>query len=765
MKTNSPLLRFFLLLICMLPIANTFAVEGDEEPLDPDMAFAINPSVQAADMIRLEWNIAPGYYMYKDKFKFTSETPGIRFGDITFPKGKVKTDEFFGKVETYRNKIQIDIPIIRSSDASNELKISAVSQGCADIGVCYNPHTQKVALTLAQQDAGSSKPAKSVLKSFGQKLGIIGEDVFQPLPPEQAFIFSSEILDNNTLLARWDIAEGYYLYRDKFQFTLTDENGVTLGMPVFPKGKIKVDEAFGRMEVYYKQVEIRLPLNRPKLEKTDVKLETVYQGCADEGFCYPPMDASSGLSLPIDKVAMTTATATATANSASDLALSEEEELIQALSKGNIIWTILVFYGLGLLLTFTPCVFPMIPILSNIIVGEGENVTTRKAFIMSLVYVLAMAATYTIAGVVAGYFGQNLQAAFQNFWVLTVFSLIFVALALSMFGYYEIQLPSSLQSKLAEMSNRQQGGKLVGVGIMGFLSALIVGPCVAPPLAAALIYIGQTGNAALGGTALFALSMGMGTPLVAIGTLGGHFLPRAGSWMDTVKMVFGIVLLGVAIWMLERVLPPATTMSLWAVLLIASAILMLFSQSFSHAWRYAVKGLGVLFIAYGIMIFSEINSGGQDPLAPFQRLVGMQTIPATQGMVKPSQSTIPGLDFKKVKGYDEAIKVLNEAKQQGKPVFIDIIADWCVYCKQMDKYTFGDEKVQTELRKFQLLKIDITDNSESDKKILQHLKINTPPPVFLFINPTGDEIPKTRVYGYKKADAFLQRVNRAQSLM
>lgn len=761
MKTNSPLLRFFLLLICMLPIANTFAVEGDEEPLDPDMAFAINPSVQAADMIRLEWNIAPGYYMYKDKFKFTSETPGIRFGDITFPKGKVKTDEFFGKVETYRNKIQIDIPIIRSSDASNELKISAVSQGCADIGVCYNPHTQKVALTLAQQDAGSSKPAKSVLKSFGQKLGIIGEDVFQPLPPEQAFIFSSEILDNNTLLARWDIAEGYYLYRDKFQFTLTDENGVTLGMPVFPKGKIKVDEAFGRMEVYYKQVEIRLPLNRPKLEKTDVKLETVYQGCADEGFCYPPMDASSGLSLPIDKVAMTTATA----NSASDLALSEEEELIQALSKGNIIWTILVFYGLGLLLTFTPCVFPMIPILSNIIVGEGENVTTRKAFIMSLVYVLAMAATYTIAGVVAGYFGQNLQAAFQNFWVLTVFSLIFVALALSMFGYYEIQLPSSLQSKLAEMSNRQQGGKLVGVGIMGFLSALIVGPCVAPPLAAALIYIGQTGNAALGGTALFALSMGMGTPLVAIGTLGGHFLPRAGSWMDTVKMVFGIVLLGVAIWMLERVLPPATTMSLWAVLLIASAILMLFSQSFSHAWRYAVKGLGVLFIAYGIMIFSEINSGGQDPLAPFQRLVGMQTIPATQGMVKPSQSTIPGLDFKKVKGYDEAIKVLNEAKQQGKPVFIDIIADWCVYCKQMDKYTFGDEKVQTELRKFQLLKIDITDNSESDKKILQHLKINTPPPVFLFINPTGDEIPKTRVYGYKKADAFLQRVNRAQSLM
>ncbi|MEN8198257.1 MAG: protein-disulfide reductase DsbD, partial [Pseudomonadota bacterium] len=363
----------------------------------------------------------------------------------------------------------------------------------------------------------------------------------------------------------------------KFRFTVAEGTDVALGSPALPAGKIKIDDYFGKMEVYYHDVTARVPVERAARGATTVALDVVYQGCADAGLCYPPITKRVNLKLPVSQ---DTGPSTASPNPVqpsiepampADTKLPEQDRIARSLASGSTLLVLLSFFGLGLLLTFTPCVFPMIPILSSIIVGQGDNISTRKAFALSLTYVLAMAATYTAAGVLAGIFGANLQAAFQNPWILTTFSIVFVLLAMSMFGFYDLQIPAGLQAKLAGASGRQQGGTFVGVGIMGFLSALIVGPCVAAPLAGALIYIGQTGDAVLGGMALFALSMGMGAPVLAVGTSAGKLLPKAGPWMETIKAVFGVLLLGVAIYLVERMVPGWIALLLWGALLIVAA--------------------------------------------------------------------------------------------------------------------------------------------------------------------------------------------------
>ena len=390
------------------------------------------------------------------------------------------------------------------------------------------------------------------------------------LPVDQAFAFSADVVDGNTIVAYWNIADGYHLYKKRIKFSLDKAGGVQLGAPLLPKANKTIeDEVFGKMDVYTSgKLAIKIPLSRMVTSPTDVVLRAGYQGCAEACFCYPPQERTVALSLPVGQ----SAPPSVTSNSKQPLVqkklvksapVSEQDSIAAALADESVFLIILTFFGFGLLLAFTPCVFPMIPILSSIIVGQGESISTRKAFSMSLVYVLAMAVTYTIAGVIAGLSGANIQAAFQNPWVLGSFSIVFVLLALSMFGFYDLQLPASWQAKLTEMSNKQKGGTMAGVAIMGFLSALIVGPCVAAPLAGALIYISQTGNAVLGGIALFALSMGMGAPLLVIGASAGKLLPRAGVWMETVKAVFGVMLLAVAIWMLERIVSSAVAMLMY----------------------------------------------------------------------------------------------------------------------------------------------------------------------------------------------------------
>jgi thiol:disulfide interchange protein DsbD len=443
---------------------------------------------------------------------------------------------------------------------------------------------------------------------------------------------------------------------------------------------------------------------------------------------------------------------TAAAPQAGEPPVMEQDRLANELAGGSL-WAIAaLFFVLGLGLAFTPCVFPMVPILSGIIAGQGVNITSRKAFVLSLVYVLAMAVTYTAAGVLAALFGQNLQAAFQNPWILSTFAAVFVLLALSMFGFYELQLPSRLQTRLSEMSNRQEGGNLFGVAIMGFLSALIVGPCVAPPLAAALIYIGQTGDAVLGGSALFALSLGMGAPLIAIGTSAGKLLPRAGAWMDTVKAVFGVLMLAVAVYLLERVVPPAVAMALWGVLMIVSAIYMGALKSLpveATGWARLWKGLGMVLLIYGALMLVGAAAGGRDTVQPL-RGIGFGGTAAEQ----------QHLSFKRIKTVDDLEREVAAAAAQDRPVMLDFYADWCTYCIQYEKYVFTDPQVIDALERFVLLQADVTANDEADQALLAHFGVPAPPTI-IFYGPEGDEKRRYRVLGYMDAEAFEAHVRRA----
>jgi len=585
----------------------------------------------------------------------------------------------------------------------------------------------------------------------GLDLGLnSGED--EILAPDQAFKLTTDVAGNK-LLASWEIADGHYLYRDKFKLSLTDANGVESGSLDIPAGELKNDEFFGKIYVFHHSAKATLGFSNSTGQSQTATFKVRYQGCSElSGICYPPITKKITLELPATN-GNTEVKASAPAPASSDEYISEQDQIASTLSSGST-WIILIsFFGFGLLLAFTPCVFPMIPILSSIIIGHGDQITTRKAFTMSSVYVLAMALTYTAAGVFAGLFGENLQAAFQNPWILGSFAVVFVGLSFSMFGFYDLQLPSSWQSKLTNISNNQKGGTLSGVAVMGFLSALIVGPCVAAPLAGALIYIGQTGDAVLGGLALFALSMGMGAPLIAIGTSAGKLLPRAGAWMDAVKAVFGVMLLAVAIWMLERILPAAASMTLWALLLIISAIYMGAMESLDHGisgWRRLWKGIGIFLLTYGIVILIGVASGGNDVLQPLKGVA----FASTKGTPQTAH-----LEFKQIKGLDGLNAALAQAKAEGKPVMLDFYADWCVSCKEMEKLTFVDHEVQKKLAGFVLLQADVTPNDEKDQSLYQHFKIIGPPAI-VFYDSEGKERRNLRVVGYMPAAEFAGVIDR-----
>ncbi len=575
------------------------------------------------------------------------------------------------------------------------------------------------------------------------------------LEPEKAFKFSARALDPQTVEVRFDIAEGYYLYKDKFKFA-ADAPAVKFGTAQFPAGKVKHDEFFGEVETFRDAIAIRLPLAAGQ-EAGAFKLTVTSQGCADIGVCYPPQPQSATVVLaalsspPEGGVAdlLKAAPATSAANpAAAQSAPLDESSQLAGLLKNASFWIVLTtFFGAGLLLALTPCVFPMIPILSGIIVGHGHNITRRHAFGLSLAYVLGMAVTYALAGVAAGLSGTLLSSALQNPWVLGAFGLVFVGLSLSMFGFYELQMPAFLQSRLAEGANRQQGGSLLGVTVMGAVSAIIVGPCVAAPLAGALLYIAQTGDALLGGVALFVMALGMGVPLLAVGVSARSFLPKAGPWMEAVKKFFGVMLLAVAIYIVSPVVPGIVAMLAWAALLIFAAMFVHALDPLppnAHGWQRFWKGAGVVALLVGSALLIGALAGSRDPLQPLAVLRG--AVAAPEGHVR----------MERVKSVEELDARLKAATQ---PVMLDFYADWCISCKEMEKFTFTDERVAQRMGRMLLLQADVTANSEADKALLKRFGLFGPPGI-IFFERGGAEIPGLRVVGYQAADKFLQTLER-----
>ena len=573
-----------------------------------------------------------------------------------------------------------------------------------------------------------------------------------PRPVSEVFILQTEAIAGDKLLLRWDVLPDYYLYDQRMKFTA--EDGVTITEISRSDTVAKNDPLFGQVQVYYHSSEILLQLaNLPESKQVSLKID--YQGCWDGGVCYPPESVLRTVTLigapTIDTGTAQTALPASLSNTAASGQIqglaSEHDYFSQLLSKGNLVWILSAFFVAGLALSLTPCVFPMIPILSSIIAGQGQSITKSKALLLTSIYILAVSFTYTAAGVLAGIFGENLQALFQATWIIILFSGIFVLLALSMFGFYELQLPAALQSKLTRVSNQQRGGSFIGVAIMGVLSALIVGPCMAAPLAGALIYIGQSADPVLGGLALFSLSIGMGVPLLIVGVSAGHFMPKAGAWMNGVKASFGVLLIFMAIYMLDRIVSIQVTMLLSAVTFIVSAIYLgaLNSLQVKAANpQKLMKGTGLIFLVYGLSLMIGALAGGTNMLQPLS------------GIVTSKQDDRQKNSFAKVTSLAQITPLLAQAKAQGRPVMLDFYADWCISCVEIE-YMFEEREVASVLNNFSLVKVDLTEFNDEARALLAKYKV-LGPPALVFYNKAGELESKMSILGLVGAERFVEHL-------
>lgn len=560
----------------------------------------------------------------------------------------------------------------------------------------------------------------------------------EPLEAEKAFRLDSvRVVEPGLVEVHWSIADGYYMYRERFKFA-AEPASVKLGAARTPAGELHDDSNFGKVETYRHEVKVLVPFEAPA--GTAWTLRTKAQGCADLGVCYPPLTQQAEVEADGAAPMMTPAVG--------KLASFDEDnaaDIAHLLTRGSL-WLILTsFFGFGLLLSLTPCVLPMVPIVSGIIVNHGHAVTHARAFVLTLAYVVGMAITYAAAGVAAGYSGTLLSSALQNAWVLGSFALIFVALAMSMFGFYELQLPTALQSRLSVSANKG-GGSVVALTGMGALSALIVGPCVAAPLAGALLYIAKTGDAILGGSALFAMALGMGAPLLVVGVFSRSLLPKTGPWMEAVKKFFGVLLLATALWLVSPVIPVWMQMVGWAALLVVPAIYLRALDALpAHAngWHKLWKGVGVIMMLAGIAMLTGALGGARDPLRP------LAFLSEGKAMTAPAS-------FERVATRAELAARL----AAGRPAMLDFYADWCASCKEMERNTFANAQVAAAMGAFTLLRVDVTANSEEDQALLQRYGLVGPPGI-LFFDAQGGERADLRVIGYLPPEKFLAVVRRA----
>jgi thiol:disulfide interchange protein DsbD len=793
--------RRWLASLALLVTASAAQAIDEKDLLPVDDAFRLEAEAVSPGWVEFRWKIAPGYYLYKERIKVALvDDSAFKANPLHLPPGKIKEDQFFGRMETYRDTVTAKLTGA-AGDGVEMLRFKVSYQGCADAGVCYPPQRKEVVVSLPAPAAASASDAAAPAPTPALDLGTApatpglalpgmatssaaiepaltapvvaapaplslpapaaagaGMDAL-PLPEEEAFQVETIAVSGTELLARFTMPKDYYLYRDKTGFILDDASVGDLGQPRWPASRAFDDPEFGRVEVYFDLVEIPITLARDAGAAETIGLRVNLQGCQLDGICYPPMTRQIQVAMPYSSDAELVAARALIAPTTPELRAREPgpaaegsaDFFANSLRGGNRLTAMLVFLLVGIGLAFTPCVFPMVPILSGIVAGAGDNLSTRRAFVLSLVYVLASALVFTVVGVVAGLAGQNLQALFQKPWILVSFALVFVALALSMFGFYELQLPSRWQTRLTTTTNKVEGGSLTGVAIMGALSALIVGPCVAPPLAGAVVYISQTKDPIFGGLALFALALGMGLPLLAFGTGAGHWLPRAGRWMELVKVGFGVAFLWLALWMLERILEPGWVMFLAGILLVGKGVHLHALERLPEnptGWQKTWKAIGLIFVILGVLEFIGMASGARDWSRPLENL----------GASRAGGEAREELRFSKASSIESLDAAIAQARSAGKPVLFDFYADWCIECKRMERTTFRDPAVLAAANDYVLVKADVTEQSEAHVALQQRFGI-IGPPATLFFDRDGQEIRDQRLIGYEDAADFAARLS------
>lgn len=738
------LLSFFLLLL-LGPFS-----QANASLLPANEAFQLNAQI-VEDKVELTWSIASGYFVVKESIEI-STAESNQLGASIFPQAIPTVDAFLGNINIYRGEQSVVLPI--SSENTSDLTLSVVFDGCADLGICYPPITKNITLSTpikTQVQVVSEAPALDSSATAEPSTQVSLLQAGGPLPADEAFNLDVIAIDEKTLNVRWLVHKDYYLYKDKISISV---EGASIANIAYPDATLKNDEFFGQVSIYDRPIEVLLSLANISSGKVTLSIE--YQGCWKGGVCYPPQQANYSISLPgseRNNVAVDPESdIEAPTNSlpAAFEQMNNEELTAQELfQKGGLALFIGAFLA-GLALSYTPCIYPMVPILSGIIVGQKDSPSTLKAVLMSLAFVLSMSIAYGLIGATAGYFGAgvNIQAILQTPWVLVLFGLIFIFLAFSMFGYYDIQLPKKLQSKITQISNKQNGGSFIGVAIMGFLSALIIGPCVTPFLATALSYVIADGSATKGAIGLFAMGLGMGVPLIIICGWGINALPKSGLWMETVKHVFGVLMLAVALYLLDRIISPFASLALWASLLTIApialgAITPLDKQSSS--WRRIFKAVNLIVLGYGILLWLLVARGGGDmhqPLADWDYNANNQTVQS--------------IDFELLQSEEQLDRLIANTQGSDNLIVLKFYADWCVSCKTLERKVFSDREVIKNLDNALALTANVTDNTEANKSLLARFDIAGPPAILFFKN--GKEARSQRIIGEISAKDFLKRL-------
>mgnify|MGYP001164082343 FL=1 len=680
--------------------------------------------------IWVRWIIEDGYYLYKDKIKLESDD--IEIKSFELPQGLYHEDEFFGVQQIYRESVSFQIPFENKNNSQDEIDIKISSQGCADRGICYPPQKWT---ELVEINNTSENLEPKLLGSMINNSETLSNIPFKPY---------LSAIDSNTMEIAFQISPNYYLYKNKITIKALNPF-ITMGAIELPKGKIKSDPWFGENEVYFDEVFGRISLSKDFITEENAGFIIEYQGCLENEICLPPQIKNINVEFNENIYQKKSESRT--------IKVSEQSRLASLITESNLWVVIFTFYIAGLLLSFTPCVLPMIPILSGILAGEGEEISSSRGFSLALCYVMGMAIVYTAAGIASASIGIQLQAFFNAPWVILLFTSLFLIFALAMFDIIKFELPLSIQNRLSDLNQKMSYGTYLGTFLIGAISSLIVTACVAPPLVASLIVISQTGDILRGGIALFVMSIGMGTPLLIIGTSAGKLLPNAGEWMITVKNMFGFMMIGISIYMLSRIIDSSLTLALWGILALIIGISMggLSSLELNSNYKSKIKKtIGIAIIVYGVALLLGSFSGNNNP---YQPLANIKFINDQTNIKK-------HLDFKRIKSIDDLNMEINLAASKNKSLMLDFYADWCVSCKEMETYTFTNKKVQDALSNTVLVQADVTLNDMIDQNLLKKLDVFGPPTI-IFYDQRGRRQIGYEVVGYMNADNFSEHVKEA----